>query len=624
MMNRTYETNINDFGKVTIPIGRVGENNYREISVDCSAWLEDYPGGSLSLIFRRADGSVYLPMGVSIASGVLTWIPSDVDVNIVGIGAAQIQLTENDVIALSSIAPIQVCDGLTDVSDVPTPEESWLEEMIAAFEAAQQAADRADAAADRAESAAIHQPIIQNGTWWTWNISTEQYEDTGEQAEGPQGPQGEQGEQGPQGEQGVQGQQGIQGVPGQDGADGADGFSPVATVTQSGSNTKISITDKNGTTEADIDLSDYVTKEEYYDIFPTETVSAPIISISDGANDIPVKSVKLNIYAGLRIPTSANVRNFIGHSSAHLLITTKNLCDADTIFNGISGLSKENGYWKGTGIAFSNNTVRERLTDIIGSLSKSAGMQLSVKITAHTNGASTSGRGLMFQVLYDNAASTVAANYTDLFYFHNTQLSDTSKSGTTTDEHKIIFAKFTTGSNPNNIWYVKNFIITATATAQSYTAFSGAAYSFPFGKTVYGGYYEPMTGKLTQTHGFISSYAGEPINEPWRSSLDEYTPGGTPSMGAEVVYPLSEPVVTYPNEPQTISTMYGNNVINSSSGDVDITYRRDIGLALSALSQPLGLMGLRSTPPETEQTEEEQTTEEQTETDESEGTENER
>lgn len=156
MMNRTYETNINDFGKVTIPIGRVGENNYREISVDCSAWLEDYPGGSLSLIFRRADGSVYLPMGVSIASGVLTWIPSDVDVNIVGIGAAQIQLSENDVIALSSIAPIQVCDGLTDVSDVPTPEESWLEEMIAASVTARDAANEASNDADRAETAATN------------------------------------------------------------------------------------------------------------------------------------------------------------------------------------------------------------------------------------------------------------------------------------------------------------------------------------------------------------------------------------------------------------------------------------------------------------------------------------
>lgn len=43
-----------------------------------------------------------------------------------------------------------------------------------------------------------------------------------------------------------------QGVAGQDGADGADGFSPVATVTPTGTGATISITDAEGTTTADI------------------------------------------------------------------------------------------------------------------------------------------------------------------------------------------------------------------------------------------------------------------------------------------------------------------------------------------------------------------------------------
>lgn len=43
-----------------------------------------------------------------------------------------------------------------------------------------------------------------------------------------------------------------QGVAGQDGADGADGFSPTATVTQTSSGATISITDKDGTTTADV------------------------------------------------------------------------------------------------------------------------------------------------------------------------------------------------------------------------------------------------------------------------------------------------------------------------------------------------------------------------------------
>ena len=50
---------------------------------------------------------------------------------------------------------------------------------------------------------------------------------------------------------------GQNGADGQDGTDGADGYSPIATVTQSGDITTISITDKNGTTTTSIDLSDY-------------------------------------------------------------------------------------------------------------------------------------------------------------------------------------------------------------------------------------------------------------------------------------------------------------------------------------------------------------------------------
>ena len=60
-------------------------------------------------------------------------------------------------------------------------------------------------------------------------------------------------EQGPQGATGPQGQQGPQGPQGED---GQDGFSPIATVTQSGNITTITITDKNGTTSESIDLSE--------------------------------------------------------------------------------------------------------------------------------------------------------------------------------------------------------------------------------------------------------------------------------------------------------------------------------------------------------------------------------
>lgn len=81
---------------------------------------------------------------------------------------------------------------------------------------------------------------------------------------GPQGPQGiqgiqgeqgipgERGEQGPTGSTGPQGPAGPQGQAGPQGVAGNDGFSPTATVTKSGTVATITITDKNGTTTANV------------------------------------------------------------------------------------------------------------------------------------------------------------------------------------------------------------------------------------------------------------------------------------------------------------------------------------------------------------------------------------
>lgn len=75
---------------------------------------------------------------------------------------------------------------------------------------------------------------------------------------GEQGPQGETGPAGPQGKTGPAGQDGApgkDGSPGKDGADGApgqDGFSPSASVAETATGATVTITDKTGTTTAEI------------------------------------------------------------------------------------------------------------------------------------------------------------------------------------------------------------------------------------------------------------------------------------------------------------------------------------------------------------------------------------
>ena len=115
------------------------------------------------------------------------------------------------------VIPISPRATITD--EEPTPEEqSAIDEAIAAL----------NDAVDRAEDAVEHYPTITNGIWYVWDVDAGEYVSTGIPA------------------------QGAQGNPGTDGQDGADGLSPIATVTQTETGATISITDKQGTTTANI------------------------------------------------------------------------------------------------------------------------------------------------------------------------------------------------------------------------------------------------------------------------------------------------------------------------------------------------------------------------------------
>lgn len=124
---------------------------------------------------------------------------------------------DSGVTTATIVIPISPRATITD--DEPTPEEqSAIDEAIAAL----------NDAVDKAEDAVEHYPQITNGIWYVWDVDAGEYVSTGVPA------------------------QGAQGNPGVDGQDGTDGFSPVATVTQTASGATISITDKTGTTTANI------------------------------------------------------------------------------------------------------------------------------------------------------------------------------------------------------------------------------------------------------------------------------------------------------------------------------------------------------------------------------------
>lgn len=99
-----------------------------------------------------------------------------------------------------------------------------------------------------------------------------------------------------------------------------------------------------------------------------------------------------------------------------------------------------------------------------------------------------------------------------------------------------------------------------------------ATVTVALGSTVYGGTLNLTTGELTITHANIASYNGETIGEPWISSMDEYTEGGTPTTGAQVVYTLATPTTTTLTAAQ-LALVKGYNQLSCNSGDMEITYK---------------------------------------------------
>ena len=95
----------------------------------------------------------------------------------------------------------------------------------------------------------------------------------------------------------------------------------------------------------------------------------------------------------------------------------------------------------------------------------------------------------------------------------------------------------------------------------------GTITNIPLGGTYYGGTLDVLTGVLTVTHANIPSYNGETINEPWISSMDAYSPGDTPTTGAQVVYPLATPT-TVQLTGQQIATFLGTNNVWCDSGKI--------------------------------------------------------
>lgn len=212
-------------------------------------------------------------------------------------------------------------------------------------------------------------------------------------ATGPQGPKGDTGDTGPQGPKGEKGD------PGANGANGADGFSPIANVTKSGDTATITITDKNGTTTAQVkDGSDAtVTVDSALSSTSENPVQNKVINSALNAkadsSDIPTKTSDLTNDSGFITGytetdpifsasaasgiTSANISTWNGKSD--FSGSYNDLTNKPTIPSKTSQLTNDSGY-----------ITSYTETDPIYSASVAAGITSS-DITAWNNKSDFSG-----------------------------------------------------------------------------------------------------------------------------------------------------------------------------------------------------------------------------------------
>lgn len=290
-----------------------------------------------------------------------------------------------------------------------------------------------------------------------------------------------------------------------------------------------------------------------------DTASGEIASFSDGsANPMTKCLVNLEpIQSGTGTPSPDNVRPISGHDSVGVSVTGKNLFGGLPFANGIK------------------SAIMQAVLDTsAGTISYASGY-------AGTDTNFTSGIPFKANTQYTlilRFSNTKARTNMRIAYTDGTQsIITTTATGlqtvvfTSTANKTIDFIGGVNSDGTSVFYYDECGIFEGTLTADDFEPYTSTTYTDPLPQTVYGGTVDLVDGTLTVTKGYIASYSGQTINEPWISDRDEYVSGTTPSTGAEVCYELATPQ-TYQLTPMQVRSLLHDNNVWSENGTIEVTY----------------------------------------------------
>ena len=114
------------------------------------------------------------------------------------------------------------------------------------------------------------------------------------------------------------------------------------------------------------------------------------------------------------------------------------------------------------------------------------------------------------------------------------------------------------------------------STPTAYEPYQGSTTALTLPETIYGGTVDAVTGKGSKTWGFIASYNGEALPGEWISDRDVYSPGTTPTTGAQVAYKLATPEPFQATGNQPLPAVAGLNTVYTDGDSLAVSGRQDL------------------------------------------------
>ena len=117
-----------------LSIGRETETGVTDIRIDCTDWLERWPGMVVAAIFCPPGGTPYI-LDTEMSGNSLVWHVRDTDTSTPGIGQLELTGEADGKRKLSALVDVHVARRLPGTAgDAPGPVQPWVDSVLGAAE----------------------------------------------------------------------------------------------------------------------------------------------------------------------------------------------------------------------------------------------------------------------------------------------------------------------------------------------------------------------------------------------------------------------------------------------------------------------------------------------------------